>query len=157
MRLGILGGGDLVAWWGFPALYSLLVDASPVLLLSLLFIYRVVGNLYISGAGDLGLCPRFHSLLSPFLFRRVAWVRALVDMSSPRGPKACGGGAVDRQIHVLAVDDSSVDRAVIARLLRSSKYRGRRCPLFQIPSFRSHPRACSDGTRRLLLLWQSRL
>ncbi|THU54095.1 hypothetical protein C4D60_Mb10t21410 [Musa balbisiana] len=44
-------------------------------------------------------------------------------MSSPRGPKACGGGAVDRQIHVLAVDDSSVDRAVIARLLRSSKYR----------------------------------
>ncbi|CAD5184735.1 two-component response regulator ORR5-like isoform X1 [Musa acuminata AAA Group] len=44
-------------------------------------------------------------------------------MSSPRGPKACGGGAADRPIHVLAVDDSSVDRAVIARLLRSSKYR----------------------------------
>jgi two-component response regulator (ARR-A family) len=26
--------------------------------------------------------------------------------------------------HVLAVDDSSVDRAVIAKILRSSKYRG---------------------------------
>ncbi|RWW57249.1 hypothetical protein BHE74_00035973 [Ensete ventricosum] len=45
-------------------------------------------------------------------------------MSSPRGTKACGGVAADRQIHVLAVDDSSVDRAVIARILRSSKYRG---------------------------------
>ena len=27
--------------------------------------------------------------------------------------------------HVLAVDDSSVDRAVIAKILRSSKYRGK--------------------------------
>ncbi|WOL13379.1 two-component response regulator ORR5-like isoform X2 [Canna indica] len=32
-------------------------------------------------------------------------------------------GDGERQIHVLAVDDSSVDRALIARLLRSSKYR----------------------------------
>lgn len=35
-----------------------------------------------------------------------------------RGVKSSGG-----EPHVLAVDDSSVDRAVIANLLRSSKYR----------------------------------
>ncbi|PKA48466.1 Two-component response regulator ARR4 [Apostasia shenzhenica] len=34
-----------------------------------------------------------------------------------------GGGEVVRELHVLAVDDSSVDRAVIARLLRSFKHR----------------------------------
>ncbi|XP_073011848.1 two-component response regulator ORR6-like [Typha latifolia] len=43
-------------------------------------------------------------------------------MSSFRGAKATGGEAA-QEIHVLAVDDSSVDRAVIAKLLRSSKYR----------------------------------
>ncbi|KAF0891073.1 hypothetical protein E2562_005158 [Oryza meyeriana var. granulata] len=30
---------------------------------------------------------------------------------------------VENEMHVLAVDDSSVDRAVIAKILRSSKYR----------------------------------
>lgn len=30
---------------------------------------------------------------------------------------------VEQEMHVLAVDDSSVDRAVIAKILRSSKYR----------------------------------
>jgi hypothetical protein len=30
------------------------------------------------------------------------------------------------RLHVLAVDDSNVDRAVIATILRSSKYRGNR-------------------------------
>ncbi|WOK94815.1 two-component response regulator ORR6-like [Canna indica] len=34
-----------------------------------------------------------------------------------------GGREGEQEIHVLAVDDSSVDRALIARLLRSSKYR----------------------------------
>lgn len=29
------------------------------------------------------------------------------------------------QMHVLAVDDSNVDRAVISKILRSSKYRGK--------------------------------
>ncbi|XP_072971326.1 two-component response regulator ORR6-like [Typha angustifolia] len=43
-------------------------------------------------------------------------------MSSFRGAKATGGESAP-EIHVLAVDDSSVDRAVIAKLLRSSKYR----------------------------------
>ncbi|RWV86100.1 hypothetical protein BHE74_00028831, partial [Ensete ventricosum] len=43
-------------------------------------------------------------------------------MSSSRGGNGCGGEG-ERQIHVLAVDDSSVDRAMIARILRSSKYR----------------------------------
>lgn len=37
--------------------------------------------------------------------------------------EACGGD--EEILHVLAVDDSSVDRAVISRLLRSSKCRGR--------------------------------
>ncbi|KAJ4775497.1 two-component response regulator-like protein [Rhynchospora pubera] len=32
-------------------------------------------------------------------------------------------GSGDCELHVLAVDDSSVDRAVIARILRNSKYR----------------------------------
>jgi hypothetical protein len=33
------------------------------------------------------------------------------------------------EMHVLAVDDSVVDRAVIAKILRSSKYRGKSpCP-----------------------------
>ena len=36
--------------------------------------------------------------------------------------------------HVLAVDDSSVDRAVIAKILRSSKYRGEPSHPFQ-PNF----------------------
>ena len=31
---------------------------------------------------------------------------------------------VQEMLHVLAVDDSVVDRAVIAKILRSSKYRG---------------------------------
>ncbi|KAJ8461593.1 hypothetical protein OPV22_034519 [Ensete ventricosum] len=45
-------------------------------------------------------------------------------MSSPRGGGGKeGGGEGERQIHVLAVDDSCVDRAVIVGLLRSSKYR----------------------------------
>lgn len=30
----------------------------------------------------------------------------------------------ERELHVLAVDDSPVDRALIAMLLRSSKFRG---------------------------------
>ncbi|KAL0913655.1 hypothetical protein M5K25_017134 [Dendrobium thyrsiflorum] len=34
-----------------------------------------------------------------------------------------GGGEGEREMHVLAVDDSSVDRAVIARLLRNFKHR----------------------------------
>lgn len=34
------------------------------------------------------------------------------------------GDQAGRELHVLAVDDSSVDLAVIARLLRSSKHRG---------------------------------
>lgn len=33
-------------------------------------------------------------------------------------------GRGEQEIHVLAVDDSSVDRALIAKILRSSKYRG---------------------------------
>ncbi|XP_074561068.1 two-component response regulator ORR5-like isoform X1 [Curcuma longa] len=45
-------------------------------------------------------------------------------MSSPaRGSRGFGAGGEPAAIHVLAVDDSSVDRAVIAGLLRSSKYR----------------------------------
>jgi two-component response regulator (ARR-A family) len=32
---------------------------------------------------------------------------------------------LEEEKHVLAVDDSSVDRAVIAKILRSSKYRGK--------------------------------
>ncbi|PKU75877.1 two-component response regulator ORR6-like [Dendrobium catenatum] len=36
---------------------------------------------------------------------------------------AAGGGDGEREMHVLAVDDSSVDRAVIARLLRNFKHR----------------------------------
>ncbi|XP_020593724.1 two-component response regulator ORR6-like [Phalaenopsis equestris] len=36
---------------------------------------------------------------------------------------AAGGGEGERVMHVLAVDDSSVDRAVIARLLRNFKHR----------------------------------
>ncbi|CAL9190907.1 unnamed protein product [Musa hybrid cultivar] len=32
-------------------------------------------------------------------------------------------GRGEQEIHVLAVDDSSVDRALIAKILRSSKYR----------------------------------
>lgn len=32
---------------------------------------------------------------------------------------------VQAELHVLAVDDSVVDRAVIAKILRSSKYRGK--------------------------------
>ncbi|XP_008813274.1 two-component response regulator ORR5-like [Phoenix dactylifera] len=43
-------------------------------------------------------------------------------MSSSRGDLGAGGEA-ERELHVLAVDDSSVDRAVIAKLLRSSKHR----------------------------------
>ncbi|XP_010918005.1 two-component response regulator ORR5 [Elaeis guineensis] len=39
-------------------------------------------------------------------------------MAMERGGKSAGG-----EPHVLAVDDSSVDRAVIASVLRSSKYR----------------------------------
>ncbi|WOL05343.1 two-component response regulator ORR5 [Canna indica] len=42
-------------------------------------------------------------------------------MATPaRGVPVAAG---EREIHVLAVDDSSVDRAVIARLLRNSKCR----------------------------------
>ena len=35
-----------------------------------------------------------------------------------------GGGGVGATPHVLAVDDSSVDRAIIAAILRSSRFRG---------------------------------
>jgi hypothetical protein len=38
----------------------------------------------------------------------------------------------DSELHVLAVDDSSVDRAVIARILCSSKYRGKNCFLLKM-------------------------
>ncbi|KAI0493773.1 two-component response regulator ORR5-like [Dendrobium catenatum] len=41
-------------------------------------------------------------------------------MSSERGGAA---GEGQRELHVLAVDDSSVDRALVAHLLRSSKFR----------------------------------
>ncbi|KAG0491682.1 hypothetical protein HPP92_004722 [Vanilla planifolia] len=34
-----------------------------------------------------------------------------------------GSGEEESEVHVLAVDDSSVDRAIVAHLLRSSKYR----------------------------------
>jgi len=37
--------------------------------------------------------------------------------------------------HVLAVDDSSVDRAVIAKILRSSKYRGEQSTQFFLDWF----------------------
>lgn len=36
-------------------------------------------------------------------------------------------GSGDSEMHVLAVDDSSVDRAVIVQILRKSKYRGEIC------------------------------
>jgi two-component response regulator (ARR-A family) len=35
-----------------------------------------------------------------------------------------GGGGGGAPLHVLAVDDSSVDRAVIAGILRGSRFRG---------------------------------
>ncbi|CAL9196619.1 unnamed protein product [Musa hybrid cultivar] len=44
-------------------------------------------------------------------------------MSSPEGGDKERGRDGERQMHVLVVDDSSVDRAVIAKLLQSSKYR----------------------------------
>jgi two-component response regulator (ARR-A family) len=37
---------------------------------------------------------------------------------------AGGGGGGGAPLHVLAVDDSSVDRAVIAGILRGSRFRG---------------------------------
>ncbi|KAJ4776365.1 Two-component response regulator ORR6 [Rhynchospora pubera] len=36
-------------------------------------------------------------------------------------------GSGDCELHVLEVDDSSVDHAVIARILRNSKYRAKIC------------------------------
>ncbi|XP_072972071.1 two-component response regulator ORR5-like [Typha angustifolia] len=44
-------------------------------------------------------------------------------MATTRGGEITGGDGNPAKPHVLAVDDSSVDRAVITRLLRSSKYR----------------------------------
>ncbi|PKA55041.1 hypothetical protein AXF42_Ash003678 [Apostasia shenzhenica] len=44
-------------------------------------------------------------------------------MSSVRGGSVVSGEG-QREVHILAVDDSSVDRALVAQLLRSSKYRG---------------------------------
>ncbi|XP_020263838.1 two-component response regulator ORR5-like [Asparagus officinalis] len=46
-----------------------------------------------------------------------------MDMSSVRGGGSLTGGEPNGDVHVLAVDDSSVDRAVIVHILRSSKYR----------------------------------
>jgi two-component response regulator ARR-A family len=44
-------------------------------------------------------------------------------ISAPTKP--AGDRKVEQeQMHVLAVDDSNVDRAVIAKILRGSKYRG---------------------------------
>ena len=40
---------------------------------------------------------------------------------------AGGAGGVGATPHVLAVDDSSVDRAIIAAILRSSRFRGACC------------------------------
>jgi hypothetical protein len=37
---------------------------------------------------------------------------------------AAAGGGLGATPHVLAVDDSSVDRAIIAAILRSSRFRG---------------------------------
>ncbi|XP_073012234.1 two-component response regulator ORR5-like [Typha latifolia] len=44
-------------------------------------------------------------------------------MATTRGVEVTEGDGNPAKPHVLAVDDSSVDRAVITRLLRSSKYR----------------------------------
>ncbi|XP_073002471.1 two-component response regulator ORR5-like [Typha latifolia] len=44
-------------------------------------------------------------------------------MATTRGGEVTGGDGSPAKPHVLAVDDSSVDRAVITSLLRSSKYR----------------------------------
>ncbi|OAY76798.1 two-component response regulator ORR3-like [Ananas comosus] len=45
------------------------------------------------------------------------------SLSSSRIVAKYNGGDADRELHVLAVDDSSIELAIIARLLRSSKYR----------------------------------
>jgi two-component response regulator ARR-A family len=50
----------------------------------------------------------------------------LPAVSAPTKPKVVpAADAVEQErMHVLAVDDSNVDRAVIAKILRGSKYRG---------------------------------
>ncbi|CAL9113868.1 unnamed protein product [Musa acuminata var. zebrina] len=54
---------------------------------------------------------------------RVASSESELMSSVGNGDGCCAGGSDGGQRHVLAVDDSSVDRAVIAGILRSSKLR----------------------------------
>jgi CheY-like chemotaxis protein len=58
------------------------------------------------------------------------------------GRKGLGGeGSASPPPHVLAVDDSSVDRAVIASILRSSQFRGEQSLIY---SYRSRGNAPSS-------------
>jgi len=53
---------------------------------------------------------------------------AAVASAAAAAAAAAGGAAgVGATPHVLAVDDSSVDRAIIAAILRSSRFRGACC------------------------------
>ncbi|URD74099.1 REC [Musa troglodytarum] len=80
-------------WWGFPALYSL----------RFLFLVYYIRR----PSGD--LLPLLLPQPSLFFF-----FFAMSSYAEGRG---------EQEIHVLAVDDSSVDRALIAKILRSSNYR----------------------------------
>ncbi|KAL5214937.1 hypothetical protein ABZP36_004089 [Zizania latifolia] len=59
--------------------------------------------------------------LSPALSPKV--VAPPPQKAADRKVVAAAADEVPNEMHVLAVDDSSVDRAVIAKILRSSKYR----------------------------------
>lgn len=71
---------------------------------------------------------------------------AAVASAAAAAAAAAGGAAgVGATPHVLAVDDSSVDRAVIAKILRSSKYRGEQSTHF---SSIGDPPICSAANER---------
>lgn len=68
------------------------------------------------------------SLFSRAAIRSVSGTE--LEMASVGGTAAAaagGAGGVGATPHVLAVDDSSVDRAIIAAILRSSRFRGVCC------------------------------
>lgn len=114
----------------------------------------VIGCVFVGGRGFWSRFPALYSSpslnTSRFGGRKCEIDLFLVDrraaMSSPaRGVRGFGAGVgftrEPAAIHVLAVDDSSVDRAIIAGLLRSSKYRGRRRPiLHKLAAFFFFPR-----------------
>jgi hypothetical protein len=78
-------------------------------------------------ASKLGECNRQDNKQFGFLLllRETAMAATAPSPAISAPTKPAGDRKVEQeQMHVLAVDDSNVDRAVIAKILRGSKYRG---------------------------------